>query len=131
MFVTLLAVTFFIAAAVTTIVGRVFQRSIVAILQRIFVADIAAAWNRYMSFAIYVVGISGGVRIWELEKYITPHGKDLPELVLNRDRWVLEVYRAIIQTLQSTAWLLLVFFLVAIVAYGVVRLANRGTEAAA
>jgi len=35
-------------------------------LQRIFVADIAAAWNRYMSFAIYVVGISGGVRIWEL-----------------------------------------------------------------
>jgi hypothetical protein len=131
-FVTLLAVTFLIAAAVTTIVGRVFQRSIVSILQRIFVADIAAAWHRYMSFAIYVVGISGGVRIWELEKYITPHGKDLPELVLNRDRWVLEVYRAVIQTLQSTAWLLLVFFLVAIVAYGIVHLAaNRKTEAAA
>jgi len=130
-FVTLLAVTFLIAAAVTTIVGRVFQQSIVGILQRIFVADIAAAWHRYMSFAIYVVGISGGVRIWELEKYITPHGKDLPELVLNRDRWVLEVYRAVIQTLQSTAWLLLVFFLLAIVAYGIVRLTNRGTEAAA
>ena len=92
MFVTLLAVTFLIAAAVTTIVGRVFQRSIIGILQRIFVADIAAAWHRYMSFAIYVVGISGGVRIWELEKYITPH---------------------------------------AIVAYGIVRLTNRGTEAAA
>ena len=45
---------------------------------------------------------------------------------------MLEVYRAVIQTLQSTAWLLLVFFLVAIVAYGIVRLAaNRGTEAAA
>jgi hypothetical protein len=131
-FVTLLAVTFLIAAVVTTIVGRVFQQSIVAILQRIFVAEIAAAWHRYMSFAIYVVGISGGVRIWELEKYITPHGKDLPELVLNRDRWVLEVYRAVIQTLQSTAWLLLVFFLVAIVAYGIVRLAaNRETAAAA
>jgi len=32
LFVTLLAVTFLIAAAVTTIVGRLFQRSIVAIL---------------------------------------------------------------------------------------------------
>ncbi len=34
MFVTLLAVTFFIAAAVTTIVGRVFQRSIVRLANR-------------------------------------------------------------------------------------------------
>jgi len=131
MFITLLAVTFLIAVVVTTIVARVFQRSITSILQRIFVADIAAAWHRYMTFAIYVVGISGGVRIWELEKYISPRGKDLPELVLNRERWVLEVYRAVIQTLQSTAWLLLVFFLVAIVGYGIVRLANRGTERAA
>ena len=131
MFITLLAVTFLIAIAVTTIVGRVFQRSIIGILQRIFVADIAAAWHRYMTFAIYVVGISGGVRIWELEKYISPHGKDFPELVLNRERWVLEVYRTVIQTLQSTAWLLLAFFLLGIIAYGFVRLANRGKEAAA
>lgn len=131
MFITLLAVTFLIAAAVTTVVARVFQHSLAGILQRIFVADIAAAWHRYMTFAIYVVGISGGVRVWELEKYISPQSKDMPQLTLNHERWVLEVYRTVIQTLQSTAWLLLVFFIIAIVAYGIVRLANRSSETAA
>lgn len=129
MFITLLAVTFLIAIVVTTIVARVFQRSITGMLRRIFIDDIAAACQRYMAYAIYVVGISGGVRIWELEKYISPHGKDLPSLVLNRDRWVLEVYRTVIETLQSTAWLLLAFFIVTIVAYGVTRLANRAKPA--
>jgi hypothetical protein len=125
MFITLLAVTFGIAVLVTFIVAKVFQRSITGILQRIFIQEISSAWHRYMTFAIYVVGISGGVRIWELEKYITPHAKDLPELVLNRDRWVLEVYRTIIDTLQSTAWLLLAFFVISIVAYGIVHAAKK------
>ena len=123
MFITLLAVTFGIALVVTTIVARVFQKSITGILGKIFIPEIAAAWQRYMSFAIYVVGISGGVRIWDLEKYITPR-KDEPAVVLNTDRWVLEVYRTIIETLQATAWLLLVFFVVAIIAYGIARAAG-------
>ena len=123
MFITLLAVTFLIAAAVTTIVALLFKNSITSILQRIFAADVGAAWQRYMTFAIYVVGISGGVRVWELEKYVTG-----TTTVLDTNRWVLEVYRTIISTLQSTAWLLLVFFLVAIVAYGLVRLVNRDAK---
>ena len=127
MFITLLAVTFLIALIVTFIVARVFQRSIGSILERIFGDQISFAWQRYIMFAIYVVGISGGVRIWELEKYINPRGFGEAQLVLNRDRWVLEVYRTIIETLQSTAWLLLVFFVVALIAYGIVRLVERGT----
>jgi ABC-type transport system involved in multi-copper enzyme maturation permease subunit len=127
MFVTLLAVTFGIALAVTFIVARIFQKSITGILDRIFIVEISRAWQRYMTFAIYVVGISGGVRVWELEKYITPRGDDAA-VVLNSDRWVLEVYRTIIETLQSTAMLLLVFFVVAIVAYGIARAASRSGE---
>jgi hypothetical protein len=128
MFITLLAVTFVLALVVTTIVARVFRRSITGILGRIFVPEIAAAWQRYMTFAIYVVGISGGVRIWELEKYITAR-KEEPPLVLNMDRWVLELYRTIIETLQSTAWLLLAFFVVAIIAYGLSRSSSKGSGA--
>ena len=127
MFVTLLAVTFGIALVVTFIVARVFQKSITGILDRIFIPEISRAWQRYMTFAIYVVGISGGVRIWELEKYITPR-RDEPTVVLNSDRWVLEVYRTIIETLQSTAWLLLGFFIVAIVAYGIGKAASKPGE---
>jgi ABC-type transport system involved in multi-copper enzyme maturation permease subunit len=125
MFITLLAVTFLIALIVTFIVARVFQGSIGAILERIFGDKISTAWQRYVTFAIYVVGISGGVRIWDLEKYISPHGPGEPQLVLNRDRWVLEVYRTIIETLQSTAWLLLVFFLITLIAYSIVRLVAK------
>ena len=125
MFITLLAVTFLIASIVTFIVARVFNRPIAAILERIFGEKISEAWQRYVTFAIYVVGISGGVRIWDLEKYISPHGPSEPQLMLDRDRWVLEVYRTIIETLQSTAWLLLAFFLITLVAYLIVRIVEK------
>jgi hypothetical protein len=42
-------------------------------------------------------------------------------VVLNSDRWVLEIYRTIIGTLQSAAWLLFVFFVFALIAYVIVR----------
>lgn len=61
------------------------------------------------------------MRVYELEQYVTPRPKDQPPLVLNVDRWVLEVYRTIIETLKSIAWMLLVFFLVALVAYVILR----------
>ena len=121
MFLTLLAVTFAVAALCSTAVARLFDRPIGAILSRIVVDELSSAWHRYITFALYVVGISGGVRIWDLEKYITPHSKDVAVPVLNSERWVLEVYRTVIETLQSVAWLLLVVFLVALIAYVVVR----------
>lgn len=124
MFITLLAVTFAIATLTCACVATLFDRPATAILERVFGGDLAPAWRRYLKFALYVVGISGGVRIWELEKYISPrHAQDDP-LVLNLDRWVLEVYRTLIGTLQSTALLLLAFFAVSLVAYGLVRLAE-------
>ena len=121
MFVTLLLVTFAIALAASHAVTRLFEQPIGAILRRIVADELSGAWLRYLKFAIYVVGISGGVRIWELEKYITARAKDTPVIVLNTDRWVLEIYRTVIETLQSIAWMLLVFFAFALIAYVVVR----------
>jgi len=76
-----------------------------------------------MKFAIYVVGVSKGVRVWELERYITPARFDEKARVLEltQERWVLEIYRTIIETLQGIAWLLLVFFVFALIAYVIVR----------
>ena len=42
-------------------------------------------------------------------------------LVLNSERWTLEVYRTIIETLQSLAWMYLVVFIFALIAYVIVR----------
>jgi hypothetical protein len=121
MFLTLLAVTFLIATFCAFVVSRVFDAPLRAIFSRVISDQLGAAWHRYVTFAIFVVGISGGVRIWELEKYITPRAKDDPALILNSDRWVLEVYRTVIETLQATAWMLLVVFLVALMAFVIVR----------
>ena len=121
MFVALLLVTFLIAVVASYAVTRLFDRSIAAILGRIVAPDLSSAWQRYITFAIYVVGVSGGVRIWDLEKYITARDKDQQPVVLNSDRWILEVYRTIIETLQSIAWMLLVFFVFALIAYVLMR----------
>lgn len=121
MFLSLLLVTFAIAAGCSFVIARLFARPVHAILQRIISDDLGSAWQRYLTFAIYVVGISGGVRIWELERYITPIENGGVPLTLNLDRWTLEVYRTVIATAQSTAWMLLVFFVCALIAYVLVR----------
>ncbi|HVO60272.1 MAG TPA: hypothetical protein VMT53_05020 [Terriglobales bacterium] len=122
MFITLLLVTFFISVAVSWVVVRMFDKPIEGILHRIVADEISQAWVKYLKFAIFVVGVSSGVRIWELEKYITPPQiKDSQIVALTRDRWVLEVYRTIIESLQGVAWLLLVFFVIALLAFVIVR----------
>lgn len=48
--------------------------------------------------------------------------KDKTQIIaLTSERWVLEVYRTVIQTLQGIAWMLLAFFAVALLAYVIVR----------
>lgn len=133
MFLSLLAVTFGIALGVSFLVARLFDRPVRNILARVIADEIHLAWVKYIQFAIYVVGISGGVRIWQLERYITPpeHVGQPPHLqppeaepgvlTLTAERWVLEVYRTIIETMQSVAWMLMVFFVFALIAYVIVR----------
>jgi hypothetical protein len=127
MFLSLLVVTFLISLAVSTLVAVLFRPALNRILERILADAIFSAWARYLIFAVYVVGISSGVRIWDLEKYISPRpvaGQEMGPLILNTERWVLEVYRTVIGTLQGIAWLLLVFFVFALIGFIIVRLAE-------
>ena len=124
MFFTLLIVTFVIALAVSFGAVQLFDRPVSAILARIVGPELSAAWRRYIKFAAYVVGISGGVRIRELERYISAPQKDEEILALTSERWTLEVYRTVIETLQGIAWMFLVVFVVALLAY----VLSRGLE---
>lgn len=124
MIVTLLAVTFVIALAVSLFLAALFRKPARAIMQRIVADDLGDAWVRYLSLAIVVIGVSGGVQVWNLEKYLNP-AKDQPPLVLNGDRWVLEIYRTIIGTAQAITWMLLIFFVFALIAFVLVRNAER------
>jgi hypothetical protein len=122
MFLTLLISTFAISLLVSGIVDRVFDKSIDSMLKRIIADPISKAWSRYLKFAIYVVGISSGVRIWDLERYLNPEpSMNRTILKLTAERWILEVYRTVISTLQGLAWLLLVFFIFALLAFVIIR----------
>jgi len=121
MFVLLLVITFLTAAVVSFIVVSTFTKPIAAILDRIISDEIAAAWLKYIRFAIYVVGISGGVRIRALQRYITPDETGETPVELTAERWVLELYRTVIEALQAIAWMLLVFFIFALIAYVIVK----------
>ena len=121
MFITLLAVNLILAFVVCFIVVMLFRKPIGKILLRLVNEDIYATWAKYIVFAIYVVGISGGVRIWELEKYISPQTATGKVVELTNDRWILEVYGTVIGTLQSIAWMLLVFFIFALLAFVIVK----------
>ena len=92
MFLTLLLVTFLISASVSLLVVWLFTSPIGRILKRIIADDISDAWVKYITFGLYVVGISSGVRINQLERYyITRPPVENAEVVsLTFERWVLE-----------------------------------------
>jgi hypothetical protein len=125
MFLTLLLVTLLVALATAGVVVALFRRPIRQILDRIIGAELAPAWQRFLLFAIYVVGVSSGVQIWKLEQYIRaepgPSGPGRPPFALNAESMGLEVYRTILQVLQGVAWALLVFFVVALAAFVFLR----------
>ena len=125
MFYYLIISTFALALLVSFIVMRLFSNSINAMLARIIHDPIHEAWAKYTKFAGMVVGTSSGIRIYDMEKYITPltYAENDKRIVieLTQERWVLEIYRTIIETLQGLAWMMLVFFMVALIAYVIVR----------
>ncbi len=126
MFMTLLLVAFLLSSAVSWGISRAFAQPMQSILARIIADPISEAWVRYLKFAILVVGISSGVRIGEIERYISPNNwQEKPEiLALTNERWVLEVYRTVIETLQGVAMMLLAFFVISLVAFVVLRISE-------
>ena len=123
MFLTLLLVTFVISASMSFLVVWMFRRRMKKILGRIVADEMSDAWLRYITFGLYVVGISSGVRINQLERYIIKPAIEDAEIVsLTFERGVLEVYGTIISALQGLAGALLVFFIVTLIAFVIVRI---------
>src|SRR5215472_3814700 len=127
MFLLLLFASFVVALAVSFAVMWLFTKPIDKVLHRIIADEISAAWSKYMKFAILVVGVSAGVQLHDLEKYINS-ALGGHEAQVGFDRWIFELYRAGIETLQGITWLLLVFFVFALIAYVIVRLGEMRSE---
>lgn len=126
MFITLLVVSFVLATGVAYGVARYFAKPIDRVLARIIADESSSAWAQYLRFAMVVVGISSGVRITQLDRYITPPSWDQSARVveLTSERWFVEIYRTVIETLRGISSMLLVFFIFALVAHVVLRFAE-------
>mgnify|MGYP001116312965 CR=1 FL=1 len=120
-FVLLLIITLVIAIAVSGLVVLFFRKPIDKIFARIIGEEISIAWRKFLTFALFVVGISSGVNIWKLEQFVSPAIEPAQRPVLSAQFWALEIYRTIIGTLGGLAWALLVFFVVALIAFALVR----------
>ena len=86
MFLLLLISSTLVALGAALLTVRFFDAAILRILHTILGAELASAWQRYLRFAIVVVGVSGGVRPLDLEKYIAPNrpGATAPGLTAAR-----------------------------------------------
>lgn len=123
MFITLLLVTFVLALAVSALVARLFAQPLHSILTRIIDDPISEAWVRYMKFAILVVGVSAGVRIGELEN-TSRRGAGMKKPKSCRLPASAGCSKCIapLSNRCKASRMLLVFFVVALMAYVVVRL---------
>ncbi len=121
MFITLFAITLFTSVVVSFLVNKIFSNSIKLILSKLVEKQIAQVFARYIYFALYVIGISGGVNLYSLERYLKNSDPNLPLVTLNADKLFLEVYKTFIETLQSVTFLLFFFFLITLVSYVVLN----------
>lgn len=126
MFVVLFLVTFVLAFAISSGVAWAGKEPIEGILHHFFSVNVTAAMSKYLRLAVVLVGVSSGARIRVLEEYIaaTPGNKIEMTNALTQEFWVVELYRTTISTLEGILWLLLLFSLIVLGAYWLMRKAK-------
>ena len=120
-FLLLLLVTLATSVLVAGLVVFFFRKPVDQIFARIIGEDISKAWQKFLIFAMFVVGISSGVNIYRLERFLQVQDSGATARVLTNENWGLEIYRTIIDTLGGMAWALLIFFIAALIAFVIVK----------
>ena len=125
MFVALFVASFVLALALSITIAWLSREAIDVILRRFIVDPIVrAGFEKYIRFAIVVVGISGGTRVKPLQEYISAADFNKPALqaALTQEFWTLELYRTVMGALEGVAGLLLVCIFLALIAPAVLRM---------
>ena len=125
MFVALFVASFVLALALAVTVAWISREAVDTVLRR-FVADraVRTGFEKYIRFAIVVVGISGGSRVRVLQEYLAASDLNKAAMAaqLTQEFWALEIYRTVVGTLEGIAALLLVCIFMALIAPLVVRM---------
>ncbi|MFC3067910.1 hypothetical protein [Phenylobacterium soli] len=122
MFPVLLAATFLASLLVCAMTVVLFLPPIRRILEGRLSPQATMLWTRSLLFAVCVVGVAVGARIWDLQRYLSA-----PEITT--DQLSLEVYKTVIATGEANvAVILLVSLGVAVVALMKRRDSPEGCE---
>lgn len=121
MFAYLLIALLSIALLLSSLVVLAFRKPIQGIFDSLVGEAASAAWVQFLTFALYVVGVSKAVHGYRLEKYVSPRSKTGALVALNLNTWLLEIYQTVRSVLGGLAWSLMSFFTVALIAFIIVR----------
>jgi hypothetical protein len=125
---TLLVAEVVISLVISWCVVRILRQPTEQILHRITSDETSRAWLKYVKFAIYVAGVSGGVKIAEkdFEKFMRMAEVNYSgsyALGYGYMVWLLtaEIWEAVVGALGGIFWFLAYFFIAAAIAFVIVR----------
>ncbi|MDE0041638.1 MAG: hypothetical protein OXT74_06360 [Candidatus Poribacteria bacterium] len=121
MFLGFLLVPLIVTAIVSFCVVKVFEKPIAAILSRIIKDEVSRFFIKYVKLATYLVGISRGVRIFQLYedvRKLTTDNQDYDRIEL---LWMSGIYGTIIGTLEAIVHIYLWLFLLLSLLYIMVK----------
>ncbi|MFC0118501.1 hypothetical protein [Pseudoalteromonas xiamenensis] len=117
MFYALLVAMFSVGLIISFIASRLFRRPIHAVIESIVGEHLSAAWSKFMTFALYVVGISASFNLYFLEQQLMPATENFTPPELTPARLMLELFRSCLDALQGITWVMLMFFCFSLIAF--------------
>jgi len=102
-----------------------FSKPIRVMVSSILPDELATAWSTFMRYMIVVIGVGGGVRIYNYEKYLDTGAADHVPVPLTSGRWALELYDTLLNTLSSIGWLVFWLFAIVMIAYVILKVRER------
>lgn len=125
MFFSLIIACTLLSLFVSIIAMLFFSKPIRMMVTSILPQELADAWATFMKYMIVVIGVGGGVRVYNYEKYIDTGAKDHIPTPLTNERWALELYDTLLNTLSSIGWLVFWLFAVVMIAYVILKVRER------
>ena len=127
MFLILLVLEVVASLVISWYVVRALSQSIEKILNRITSDETSLAWSKCVKFAIYVAGVSGGMRVTEkdfqefgmMERGFPAFDSRIYMSMVLGLVW--KICEAVIGALRGIFWFLACFFIAAAIAFVIVR----------
>jgi len=123
MFYLLLFSSLITGILVTFITIKIFRGTIKSLIQKIIELDIYEEWLKYITFVMYIIGVSSTFKINELVKYSDSY---FQQNIFQVEKLVLNLVGTTINVLQSLAWILFLFYIALLVIIVIFKIsANR------